>query len=263
MRTTRVFVVLWTAGLLLVLASAFLVKPPLGPGMGCSGGMMLVAIAAVWFWRWCTGAEWRWFCVGAAMWAIAVGAKIGINMLLAEPLAKWMVQLPLWGLLTAGTIQGGLMTGLTEILFVFIAALVWRRMAATAPRGVAVGVGAGAFEASLLALVGMYQAINATGAGTPDNLVFLAPALERLTAILCHTAARTLVLLAVVRRQWMLFACGFLLLSGVDALTTYLAMTGRTATMSLWEIDALIAPFGLVSIPIIIWCVRRWPLAGK
>ena len=84
-------------------------------------------------------------------------------------------------------------------------------------------------------------------------------AVERVIAILCHIASRALVLLAVARRRWALFWCGFALLSGVDALATYFWITGLVRTMSPWLMETLLVPFALASIPITIWCVREWP----
>jgi uncharacterized membrane protein YhfC len=180
-------------------------KRPLGLGLAAAGFMMLVAVASVWFWRRRTGVAWRWFCVGAAVWAVAVAAKFAIAIPLNGPVFKGLKGLlPYWSWLTVGTVYGGALTGVTEVLFTLIAALIWRRMAATAARGVAVGVGAGAFEAALLAIVSAVGRIAAGASGVTWGIL-LAPATERLIAILCHTATRALVLLAVARRRWKLF----------------------------------------------------------
>jgi len=234
-------------------------KAPLSPGLAAASAMMLVAVASVWFWRRRTGAAWRWFWVGAAVWTVAVAVKFAIAIPLNKPILEALKSsLPHWAYLTTGTIYGGVLTGITEVLFTLIAALIWRQMAATAARGVAVGVGAGAFEAALLAIAVAIGTIVA-GKGALTWSIALAPATERLIAILCHTASRALVLLAVARQRWILFWYGFLLLSGVDALATILHLTGQVGTMSPWTMEALIAPFGLASIPITIWCIRHWP----
>ena len=168
-------------------------KAPFGPGLASDIAMMLVAIAAVWFWRKRTGVPWRWFWVGAALWAVAVAVKFGIAIPLSGPLFTGLKSsLPNWAYLTVGTIYGGGLTGITEVLFTFIAGLIWRRMAATAPRAVAVGVGAGAFEAALLAMVAAAGTfIQESG---PQAGSVLVPAIERLIAIPCHVASRVLVL---------------------------------------------------------------------
>ena len=57
----------------------------------------------------------------------------------------------------------------------------------------------------------------------------------------------------------MLFWYGFLLLSAIDAVAMYLHLTGQVNTLSPWTIEAMMAPFGLVSIPITRWCIRHWP----
>jgi uncharacterized membrane protein YhfC len=221
--------------------------------------MMLVAIASVWFWRNRSGVSWRWFWVGALLWTVAVAVKFGIAIPLNGPLLTGLKSsLPNWGYLTIGTIYGGVMTGITEVLFTFIAALIWPRMAATAPRAVAVGVGAGAFEAALLAIIAAAGTFF-TGVGTAAWLGALVPAIERVIAILCHVASRVLSLMAVASRRWVLFVYGFLLLSGIDAVAMYLHLSGQLSTLSFWTAEAMIAPFALISIPITRWCIRHWP----
>ena len=273
-------------------------KVHLGSGLTSASLMILVAVAFVWFWR-RRGVPWRWFWAGAGLWLAAVAVKFAIAIPLNRVIFQGLkTSLPHWAYLTTGAAYGGIMTGVTEILFVMIAALIWPRMAATADRAVAIGVGAGAFEAILLGLGAAAMAVSgslspATPAGTYAVEVTTTeavgewhlhihdgPALstssqekapfaawtraltgptERLLAILCHVASRVLVLLAVARRRWYLFWCGFALLSGVDALATLFWITGQVGTRSPWLMEALFAPFALVSIPITVGCVRRWP----
>jgi uncharacterized membrane protein YhfC len=221
--------------------------------------MMLVAIASVWFWRQRTGVPWRWFWLGAVLWTVAVAVKFGISIPLSDPLLRGLKSsLPYWSYLAVGAIYGGVLTGITEVLFTFIAALIWPRMAATAPRAIAVGVGAGAFEAALLA-IGAAVATFVAGVGVATWFGALVPAIERVIAILCHVASRTLALMAVASRRWILFCYGFLLLSGIDAVAMYLHLSGQLNTISFWTAEAMIAPFALVSIPITRWCIRHWP----
>ena len=118
--------------------------------------------------------------------------------------------------------------------------------AATAPPAVAVGVGAGALERRCLAIgAAAVTLIAGVGAGTWIER----SAFEHLIAILCHVASRVLGGNSR-RRRWVLFCYGFLLLSAVDAVAMYLHLSGRVSTMSPWTIEAVIAPLGLVSIPI-------------
>ncbi len=234
-------------------------KPPLGASLLSDAAMMLVAAASMAYWRKLTGVPWRWFWVGALLWTVAVAVKFGIGIPLNGPLLKGLKSsLPYWGYLTVGTIYGGVMTGITEVLFTFIAALIWPRMTANAPRAVAVGVGAGAFEAALLAVVAAVATLVA-GVGTTSWFGALIPAIERVIAILCHVASRTLALMAVATRRWVLFWYGFLLLSGIDAVAMYLHLSGSLSVLSFWTVEAMLAPFALVSIPITRWCIRNWP----
>jgi uncharacterized membrane protein YhfC len=237
-------------------------NPPetsIGPGLASGAAMLIVAGASVWWCRRRTHAAWRWFWVGAGLWTIAVAVKFAIAIPLNKPLLEGLKSSsPYWVYITLGTIYGGAMTGLTEVLFVYLAGFRWRQMSATAERAAAIGVGAGAFEAALLAIAAV--AVNlAGGAGGATWAVALAPAVERIIAILCHVAARMLALLGVARQQQRYFWYGFLLLCGVDAAAMYLILTGKIKTMSPWITEAIIALFGLASIPIIAWCTRNWP----
>ena len=125
----------------------------LGPGLASAVAMILVTAASVWFWRRWSDTSWKWFWMGAALWAVAVAVKFAIAIALNGPLLGGLKSsLPHWAYLTLGTIYVGGLTGITEVLFTFIAALIWPRMAATAQRAAAIGLGAGAFEAAMLAL---------------------------------------------------------------------------------------------------------------
>jgi uncharacterized membrane protein YhfC len=234
-------------------------KIRIGPGLASGIAMIVVVAGCLWYWRRWSDVSWKWFWIGAALWVVGVAVKFAIAIPLNEPLLKLLESsLPHWAYLSVGTIFGGGLTGVTEVLFTFIAALIWPRMAATSQRAIAIGLGAGVFEAALLAL-GVAAAAFFGGERVANLSLILVPAVERLIAIQCHIAARVIVLLAVARRQWVLFWGGFVLLSAVDALATYLYLTGQVSTLSPWTIEMMMAPFGLLSIPIIFWCVRHWP----
>jgi hypothetical protein len=236
-------------------------KASVWPDLASALGMMLVAIASVWLWRSRCDASWGWLWAGAALWTAAVVIKFAIAIPTNEPLFRHLKSsLPHWAYLTAGSIYGGALTGVTEVLFVFVAALIWRSMAATASRAAGVGVGAGAFEAALLA-IGAALATIGIGQGKAGwSAVLLTPALERVIAILCHVASRLLVIMAVASRRWSLFWCGFFLMSAMDGVATLFYLTGQVSSLSPWAIEAMLVPFGLVSIPIIRWCINNWPV---
>lgn len=272
-----------------------------GSGMTSGSLMILVGIASIIYWR-RRGVAWRWFWIGAGLWLIAVAVKFAIAIPSNRPIYEALKSaLPNWAYLTAGSIYGGALTGITEILFVFIAATIWRQLADGADRAVAIGVGAGGFEAALLGIGVIAVAIGGrVGGAAPQGTYVvevttteaigkwhlrihddpampkrdsvesasaftrsLAGPTERVIAILCHVASRALVLLAVARRRWPLFWFGFAWLSGVDALATYFWLTGKVSTLSPWTMEALLVPFAVMSIPITAWCIRGWPASSQ
>jgi hypothetical protein len=238
--------------------------------------MVAVGVAAVLGWRLYSGVPWRWFWAGAVVWAVGVALKFAWALPLNTPVLAWFkAVLPAAAFLPASSVYVGLLTGVFEVGITLAAALLFRGMCASAARGVAVGVGAGAVEAVLLglattiaplvALAGTGEAqeasLRAITAGTGATPLFwLAGPAERVIAVLCHTTSRALVLLGVARGRWTwLFAAGFLLLSAVDVVAGYVHLAGALGRVSTWWIELALTPAALVSIPVLVACVRRWP----
>jgi uncharacterized membrane protein YhfC len=248
-------------------ASAFRLDLITGPAM------ILVALASVFYWRARSKAFWRWFWIGAAVWTVGVALKIGCALLANGPVLKALKQsLPPVAYSLTSAVYIGLLTGIFEIGVTLAAALLWRKMAADAPRAVAVGVGAGAFEALVLGLVAAGAAVLLISGRAPDALVaqstqvaaltplaWLAGPIERVIAILCHTASRALTLLTVATGRWRYFWWGFVLMTGIDGIAGLFLLSGKVATISTWWIELAIVPAAVVSVPIIRWCVRHWP----
>jgi hypothetical protein len=103
------------------------------------------------------------------------------------------------------------------------------------------------------------QMARGTSAGF---LAWLAPVVERVSAILAHTGSRALVLASVAGRRWALFAWAFLLMTGIDAVAGYAVLSGLMGRVSVWWIELAVAPFAAASVPITLWCLRRWPGAA-
>lgn len=239
-------------------------------------GMTLVGVIAVLWWRWRSGAPWRWFWVGAAVWTVGVALKFAWAIPLNEPiLAAIEAVVPHSAYLVLGAIYIGALTGVFEIGITLLAALVWKNMSRDAARGVAVGVGAGAFEAILLGLAAtavMVAALivggefadevrqaTARSAG-PTSLIWLVGPVERVIAILCHISSRALVLLGVARGRWRWpFFWAFVIMTAIDSVAGYAYLAGLLGNVSTWWIELAIAPAALVSVPVIAWCVRTWP----
>lgn len=215
--------------------------------------------------------QWRWFWAGAGLWTVGVALKCAIALPLNHVFFDKNGHAVGWKL-CIGSVYCGLMTGVFEIGVTLAAALIWRRLAAEPARAVAVGLGAGAFEALLLGLgasVGSLVALasgqtelalkNLAGIGAHTPLLWLAGPVERAISILAHTAARVFVLRAVAGRRWLGFWAGFSWLSAIDLLAGAALLTGMTTSCSLWLIELMILPFGVLSVPLTRWAVRRWP----
>jgi uncharacterized membrane protein YhfC len=237
-----------------------------------SGGlMMLVAVGGIGWWRRRTGMQWRWFWAGAGIWTVGVALKFAVAIPLNPILIGSAGHPPRMGLFV-GSVYSGLMTGVFEIGVTLAAALVWRQLAASPNRAVAVGLGAGGFEALLLGLASsagplvamavgqgdlVLQALGGASSLTP--LFWLVGPAERVIAIAAHTAARVLVLQAVAKRGWLDFWAGFAWLSMLDLLAGAALLTGMNRSGNLWWIELMILPFGVLSIPIIRIALNRWP----
>lgn len=239
-------------------------------------GMIVVACTAIGAWRFWSHVPWRWFWVGAAVWTVGVAVKFAWAIALNTPILGAMkASLPHPLYLALGSIYVGLLTGVFEIGVTLIAGLIWPAMTRDATRGVAVGVGAGAFEAMLLGLGVLAGAVAAivtsgqtqerilaamigTAGATP--LVWLVAPVERVIAIACHVASRALVLVGIARRRWFWpFTVAFLLMSAIDAVAGYVHLSGVMAGISPWWIELAIAPAAAASIPLLIWSIRQWP----
>ncbi len=239
-------------------------------------GMVVVGVGAVLLWRLWWRAKWRWFWVGAAVWTVGVILKVAFAVPLNKPILEAIDALvPHEAYLALGSIYIGLLTGVFEIGVTLVAALIWKKMTQDAARGVAVGVGAGAFEAVFLGAATVVVAVMALAVGgqvrdeilaawapsaktTP--LLWLVAPVERVIVILCHTSSRALVLLGVARGRWFWpFLGGFLIMTAIDAVAGYVHLAGLIGEVSLWWIELALTPAALLSIPILVWCTRNWP----
>ena len=239
-------------------------------------GIVLVVGASVLYFRRKSRAGWRWLWVGAAIWTVGVGLKFAWAVPLNAPILRMVKHaVPPAAYLPIAALYIGLLTGIFEIGVTLLAGFIWRKMAADAPRAVGVGVGAGAFEALLLGLASLSVGAVVASGLAPDALTaeLTAPTLmnsaawlcgpvERIIAILCHTSSRALTLLTVATRRWRYFWLGFALMTVLDGIAGYFLLSGAARTVSAWWIELAIAPFGIAGVPIILWCVRRWPAAS-
>jgi hypothetical protein len=244
------------------------------PGLG----MLAVGFAAVFGWRRWSQVQYRWFWVGAAVWTVGVALKFAWAVPLNTPILTAIGEsCPRQAFLLIGSIYIGLLTGVFEIGVTLVAALFWRGMTRNSGRGIAVGVGAGAFEAVLLAVASLLavvaaltlggqireQVLGAAGTHTTPLFWLVAP-VERAIVIPCHTASRALVLLGVARGRWLWpFVGAFLLMTAIDSVAGYVHLAGLLGKISLWWIELALVPAALVSLPIGAWCIRNWPKSAE
>ena len=236
--------------------------------------MIAVAIAPILYWRGRTQTRWLWFWAGALVFVVGVGLKFAVAGLYYDPALEAMSRrLSLWSYLLLGSLYGGLLTGVFEDGVTLAAALIWPRWARDPDRALAIGLGAGGFEAlffglcctaaTLAAVVySLGQVLSNAPPETPP-LAWATPAVFRAIATLSHTSTRMLALLTVATRKWSFFCYGFLLATGIDAVAVFLDISGRSSQMSAWGQVLAYAPFAVVGIPIILWCRRRWPTPVK
>jgi|SRR5690554_5709936 len=243
-----------------------------------AAGMILVALIPVIYWRKKTELEHGWFWAGAGLWATSVALKVVSSLLLSGPLIGYLRE-NLSHTLTAivGGLYYGIQSSFFEIGFTLIAVLIWQQLGKNSERAIGVGIGAGSFEALLLAFASIVTTIpymlgvdieielsavlDATAEATP--LFWLVPPAERIIAILCHVASRALVILGVTKRRYILVFWGFLLFTLLDGVAAGFHVYGVVGEISTWWIELTLLPFALISIPIIVWCYKKWKKADK
>lgn len=224
--------------------------------------MVLVGALALLFWRRRTRVAWTYFGIGAALWCVGVALKFGwafafnksilvtINRALPEP-AAW----------AAGALYVGLLTGVFEVGVTILAAKRWAFLSQNSERAIAVGIGAGAFEAIILGLVVALASLasgqQAAAAGSVSLMVL--PAVERILALLCHASSRAMVFFAVAaqRPRWALW--GFILMTGLDTVAALFLLSKEPALMNPWHPELAFLPFALISIALLVFLSKAWP----
>ncbi len=194
-----------------------------------SGALMLVVgIASIETWRRCANVRFRWFCAGAGLWSVAVVVKLIVALLADEAVLAFLKSaLPRGGYLLIGSAYLGSWSALCEIGAVVLAGERWKQLATDRDRAIAIGVGAGGFEAALLGCVVVVVALvdvlttASLGVGaisTDPGALWLVGPVERIIAILCHVSTRLLALTGLAARRRPLVIAGFLLFALLDGL---------------------------------------------
>ena len=228
------------------------------PGLG----MILVAVGFTVYSR-RKGGSWRYLLLGGLVWFAAVAIKfawaIPINSIVYKALNVSLSQLASPGNLAA-YIYVGLLTGVTEVLFMWLLLRYTRKGRTSWANALAFGVGVGALEAFLLGLSslgtmgaalaqpqGMPAALLANAAQTSNLLFDLAPISERIFTTFAHILACVLLFYAVQKGQarWMWLSFAFMTL--LDSVAAFAQFWGVSTLGRIWTIEAAIIAFGLVA----------------
>ncbi len=245
------------------------------PGLG----MLLVSVLAVVVWRRASGAEFKWFWAGAGLWAVAVALKVAFALFANRAAAGVLRKVLPRVLFPAGVgVYLGVVSAVFEVGLTCLAGLRWRQLGRDRSRAVAVGVGAGSFEALLLGCVflGSWLVVTAGGADAAEArgaflgravvtpLFWLAPPAERAIALLGHASTRALVLLGVTgRRPWMVL-WGFSAFALVDGTSGFFELSPDLSHRSMWWRERLVL-LGVLRADGRGWCagVRRVRTRGR
>jgi hypothetical protein len=240
------------------------------PGLG----MMLVGVLAFFYWHRRSGAKARWFWVGVGLWTLAVALKFASAILINPPIIGFLKRVLTYpGYVACGGLYAGIHSSIFEMGFTILAGMIWRQLGKDSARAIAVGVGAGAFEAFLLGLVAA-AGVAAVLLGVPGTeeaaklldpqqsltqVLWLVGPAERVIAVLVHASTRALILLGLTYHRPMMVFWGFWIFALLDSIAGAAQLSGRLGAFSLWWIELALLPFALISIPILQWCIAHFP----
>jgi|WetSurMetagenome_2_1015567.scaffolds.fasta_scaffold192104_2 hypothetical protein len=244
--------------------------------------VLIIALAPIVYWVIRTRTPFRWFLAGAAVWSVGVMLKLVGAVIFAafaysalgEPhdLEAAYARLSLgWMLLVA--LGSGLLTGIFEGGVTLLAGRTWRSWVREPKRALAIGLGAGGWEALLIfgvpvtlaALVALISAqdrpeiiANLSQARIGPFLPWLIIPMERILSTVGHAGVRMLMLFSVARGRLRYFWYGFLIFVAVDGYSEWLSLTGLDKTSSWWLIIGML-PITLIAAFALVGCYRRWP----
>jgi uncharacterized membrane protein YhfC len=205
---------------------------------------------------------WSYIGLGALLWAVTVGIKF-LVAIPVNPLVYQVLYLPN-ALLAPGNIlfyvYVGLLTGLTEILLVWLLLRYTRLGDVPWAKALAFGVGFGVFEALFLGFSNLATNLSALTTSEPipeailsallllnNPLYSFAPVIERFGTILVHIFCSVLLFYGVTSGQVRWFWLSFAYKSLLDTIVAFAQFWGIETLPKLWTIEALILVFGCLA----------------
>ncbi|MBN2331350.1 MAG: YhfC family intramembrane metalloprotease [Candidatus Aenigmarchaeota archaeon] len=229
-------------------------------------GMMLVGLVPVLWWRYRTLVPWRDFWYGAGIWAVAISAKLVLDLSITPVLVSWLSGIYTgMGIAILMGAYVGLRTGFLESGLAYLVAIKKKLMKYDFQQAVAFGLGFGGSEAFLLGLLSFINIAvllafppiidllpPADRAAllsqlTRPSLLVLAPIIERAFTILIHVFCAVLVILAVKTRRFGYFIASLAFKTLADGMLPLLTMTFDSRTVAgAYSIEAFVVALGAV-----------------
>ncbi|MCX6377088.1 MAG: YhfC family glutamic-type intramembrane protease, partial [Armatimonadetes bacterium] len=227
--------------------------------------MILVGLTAVVLCQMMLRTRLRLFGLGALLWTVSVAVKVGLAVLGNKPVSHALHSvLPMFPADFVFWIYIGLLTGITEVGIFLVLTRFFQRRQWTWKDAASVGVGFGAIEAIMVAAsIAAAVALGKMPVGGTDISSALVPSLERLIAIVVHTAAAVMIIYAITKGKWGWFWTSFAYKTGIDSVAGYLLLGGNAALGAHpWFVElCLFGPFAYVGLVILFMLKNRWEAA--
>jgi uncharacterized membrane protein YhfC len=236
------------------------------------GGLGMIAVAAGFvIYAALHRLGWRYLGLGALAWVVTVILKFVWALAFNQTVyAALQSILPSSLVDPVFALYVGALTGVFEVLLLWLVMRYTRLGRMTWGHALAFGIGFGAVEALLLGVQSLANAVFAiaTPALVPvgpeaiaqmnNPLLQLAPIVERFFAILLHIFACLLVIYAARTRQARWFWLAFAYKTGIDTIAAFAQIRGLVTYPTIWAIELVVAVWGIAGWLGIRWLHKRW-----
>lgn len=242
--------------------------------------MILVGLAAIFYWYFKKRTGIEYFIFGAIFWALAIVIKLIMDFTITGPMQSALFSSAgLVAMLVIMSLYVGLRTGLLESGITYLCVRYTKLSRIDFDRAMAIGIGFGGAEAIVLGIMSLLSVI--TYLAVPELIDALpaesesavlaqfalemipVPVIERLFTLFCHVFATVLVVYSVKSAQliWLGLSIAFkTLLDGVLPVSHYYLAPMQFGDYLL--IEAFIVLMGLVSLWGILWIRKKFVKGG-